>query len=298
MANLPLSLVIAYLRLSGRSRKFRSADSLHRAIAADRAGFSPAPPGAVAEACDIRRDDSLGHACYTMAPKTRAPSAVRLLHLHGGAYVTGITEHHWRFLARLIESTGCAVTVPIYPLAPEGNHRAAFAFVTEIYRRLAAATAPQDIVLSGDSAGGGFALALAQTLAAADLPQPRDIVMISPWLEITARNPGIAAVQPHDPWLAVPGALEAARLWAAGDNPADAKLSPINGPIAGLGRLSVFIGTRDILLPDCRDLRDRAAREGVPLRYVEQPGMIHVWPLLPIRQAEATTAEIAAIVAG
>lgn len=297
MATLPLPVVLAYLGLTGRTRKFRSAENLHREIARERRGFSPEPPAAVARDFDIQRRELTGRPVYTLAPKQNR-SAVRLLHLHGGAYVSGITRFHWLFLARLAGRTGCTITIPIYPLAPEGNYREAFAFVTEVYRDLAAGTAADNLVLSGDSAGAGLALALAQTLAGQGLPQPRDIVMISPWLELTARNPGIAAVQPRDPWLAVPGALEAARLWAAGDDPNDPRLSPINGPIAGLGRLHLWIGDRDILLPDCRDLRERAMREGVPLQYVEQPGMIHVWPLLPIRQAQATTGEIAAVIAG
>lgn len=297
MATLPLPLVIAYLRFTGRTRKFRSVENLHREIAKERRNFSHEPPAAIARDFVIQREDILGRRVYTLSPKGRH-SAVRLLHLHGGAYVSGLTAHHWKFLAGIAASTGCSITIPIYPLAPEGNWRAAFPFVTEVYRKLATETAPENLVLSGDSAGGGLALALAQTLAAQNLPQPRDIVLISPWLEVTARNPGIPAVQPFDPWLAVPGALEAARLWAAGDDPNDPRISPINGPLQGLGRISLYIGTRDILLPDCRDLRDRAAREGVKLHYVEQPGMIHVWPLLPIRQAQATAAEIAVIVAG
>lgn len=297
MATLPLPLVITYLRFTGRTRKFRSAGNLHREIAKERRGFSHEPPPAIARDFAIQREDILGHRVYTMSPRGRH-SSVRLLHLHGGAYVSGLTAHHWKFLAGIAAVTGCRITIPIYPLAPEGNWREAFPFVTEVYRRLAAETAPENLVLSGDSAGGGLALALAQTLSAQNLPQPRDIVLISPWLEVTARNPGIPAVQPFDPWLAVPGALEAARLWAAGDDPNDPRISPINGPLQGLGRISLFIGTRDILLPDCRDLRDRAAREGVTLHYVEQPGMIHVWPLLPIRQAKITAAEIAAVVAG
>lgn len=296
MATLPLPVVLAYLGLTGRTRKFRSAANLHREIAKERRGFSPEPPAAIARDFDIQRRAVMGRPVYTLAPKQNH-SAVRLLHLHGGAYVSGITRFHWLFLARLAGRTGCTVTIPIYPLAPEGNYREAFAFVTAVYRELTAATAPENLVLSGDSAGAGLALALAQTLAGQSLPQPRDIVMISPWLELTARNPGIAAVQPRDPGWRCP-ARRAARLWAAGDDPNDPRLSPINGPIAGLGRLHLWIGDRDILLPDCRDLRDRAMREGVPLHYVEQPGMIHVWPLLPIRQAQATTEEIAAVITG
>ncbi|WP_370153292.1 alpha/beta hydrolase fold domain-containing protein [Ferrovibrio sp.] len=298
MATIPLPLLIAVLRFTGRTRKFRSAADLHREIAKERRGFSPEPPAAIARSHAVSREDVLGCPVYTLAPK-QGGSATRVMHLHGGAYVSGISPFHWRFLAGLVDATGCTVTIPIYPLAPEASHREAFPFVTEVYRRLAAVTAPENLVLSGDSAGGGLALALAQTLPEHHLPQPRDIVMISPWLEVTARNPGIAAVQPHDPWLKVPGALEAARLWAAGEDHQHPRISPINGPVRGLGRLHVWIGQRDILLPDCRDLRDRCAREGVPLAsYTEAPGMIHVWPILPIRGAHRAAAEIARVVRG
>lgn len=296
MPNLPLFLVILLLRLAGRSRKFRSAEDLHREIARERRILNPAPPPKIARRCAVTQQEIDGRSIYTLAPRS-APSGIHVFYLHGGAYVSGITPFHWRFLARLVEDTRCTIIVPLYPLAPEASHRDAYPFVTDAYRQLAARVSPDKLVLMGDSSGGGFALALAQTLAAQDLPSPRDIVMISPWLDITAKNPDIAKVQPHDPWLRVPGALEAARLWAAGANPDDPKLSPINGPLKGLGRLTLFIGTRDILLPDCRKLRDRAKAEGVPLRYVETPGMIHVWPILPIRQAEAAIRQMTDILA-
>lgn len=297
MANLPLPFVVALLHLMGRVRKFRSAEDLHRAVAKERRGFDPAPPAAVAAQCSVSSRLVAGRTVYTLAPRGAA-SGMHVFYLHGGAYVSGITPLHWQFLAKLVAASACTIAVPLYPLAPEHNHRDAWAFVAEAYRQLAAAVPPERLVLMGDSSGGGFALALAPQLGALGLPQPRDIVLISPWLELTARNPKIAEVQPHDPWLRVPGAREAARLWAAGADMTDPKLSPINGPIKGLGRLTLFIGTRDILLPDCRELRDRAAAEGVALTYVEATGMIHVWPILPLRQAQPAIAQIADIVAG
>lgn len=297
MPNLPLFLVILLLRLAGRTRKFRSAEDLHREVAKERRVHNPVPPADIARRFAVTHREIHGRSVYTLAPRG-ASSGVYVFYLHGGAYVSGITPFHWRFLARLIEDTGCTVTAPLYPLAPEASHRDAHPFALEAYRQLAAQAPPDKLILMGDSSGGGFALALAQTLLEQGLPQPRNIVLISPWLDITAKNPDIAKVQPHDPWLRVPGALEAGRLWAAGADPNDPKLSPINGPLKGLGHLTLFIGTRDILLPDCRKLRDRAKAEGVPLCYVEAPGMIHVWPILPVREANAAIRQIAGIVKG
>lgn len=85
---------------------------------------------------------------------------------------------------------------------------------------------------------------------------------------------------------------------AGDEDPASPHLSPLYGPLQGLGRLTVFIGTRDLLLADCRALRDRAAAQGVDIEMHEATGMIHVWPLLPVKQAMAARAAIAEIVRG
>lgn len=294
---LPWPLFLALLKLTGRRRRFESTEGLRAAVARDRKTASAEPPASVCKRCAISKRQVNGHDCYTLAPLSGGGSA-QLLYLHGGAHVAEVSPFHWRLMAELVETTGCTAHVPVFPLAPEHTYRPAYAMVNEVYRALAAAHDPSQLVLMGDSAGGGLALALAQGFAALGLPQPRDIVLISPWLDLTVSNPAIPALEADDPWLARPGLAEAGRWWAGDEDPALPHLSPLHGALQGLGRLTVFIGTRDLLLADCRALRDRAAAQGVHVEMHEAAGMVHVWPLLPVKQATAARAAIAQIARG
>jgi acetyl esterase/lipase len=93
----------------------------------------------------------------------------------------------------------------------------------------------------GDSAGGGFALALAQALLEKELPQPGNIILISPWLDITMTNPEIPAFEEKDPMLAVYGLAEIGKVYAGNTDPGHYMLSPINGPVVGLAPITLFM---------------------------------------------------------
>lgn len=294
MTTLPLPVFLMLLKASGRRRRFESIEGLRRAIAADRRQADADPPRRLRDRFRISVASIGGRECYTMSPRSDA-SAVHAMYLHGGAHVAEMSRHHWQLLGDLVSRTACTLHVPIYPLAPEHSHRDALKVVIEAYRRLVERVDPCNVVLAGDSSGGGLALAMAQQLRPLGLPQPRDIVLISPWLDLTVSHPQIKLLERRDPWLASRGLAEAGRLWAAGDDPAHPHLSPIHGCLRGLGRVTVFIGGRDIFIADCRKLRARAEREGVEIEWVEEPEMIHVWPLLPLTAAEGARARIAQI---
>jgi len=91
---------------------------------------------------------------------------------------------------------------------------------------------------------------------------------------------------------------ETGRAWAGGDDPADPRLSPVNGPLAGLPPVRIGIGTRDLLHPDVLRLRDRAAAEGARVDLTGCPGAVHVYPLTPTPEGRAGTREVVAAVAG
>jgi monoterpene epsilon-lactone hydrolase len=294
---LPLPIFLMMLKLSGRRRRFESAEGLRKAIASERRGQDARPPVELHDDFEISLESIEGSDCYTLRPRSGDASEVHAIYLHGGAHVMEMSHHHWLLLADLVSRTSCTVHVPIYPLAPEHSHRDAFRVVIEVYRRLVDRIDARNVVLMGDSSGGGLALAVAQQLNELGLPQPRDLVLISPWLDVTVSHPEIESLECNDPWLAIPGLVEAGRMWAGGDDTAHPRLSPLNGSLRGLGRITVFIGGRDILICDCRRLRTRAREQGVEIQWVEEPKMIHVWPLLPIRKAALARARLADIVA-
>lgn len=220
-----------------------------------------------------------GRPVYHIQPRDNLPVR-HVFYLHGGAYVAPIVKLHWQFLSRLMNNLPCQLTVPLYGLAPRYTYRDAFIFLTTVYQNLLENNSPQHIIFMGDSSGGGLALAFAQALRDARLPQPGGIVMLSPWLDITASHPEMSVIEKRDPILAIRGAREAGTIWAGGSDPDIPQLSPINGSLKGLAPLCLLTGTDDILFTDARSLRDKAHAENHSLCYLEYPSMFHAWMLL------------------
>ena len=102
----------------------------------------------------------------------------------------------------------------------------------------------------GDSAGGGLAAVIALSLAEAGDAQPDELALISPWVDITNTNPDIADYVDADPLMAPEPLAEIGRSWAGSTPPTDWHLSPIYGDLSGLKKVTTFVGTREILLPD------------------------------------------------
>lgn len=99
-----------------------------------------------------------------------------------------------------------------------------------------------------DSSDGGFALAYAQRLLDGGRPQPRDILLISPWLDLTMQSSQPLDGEVGDPGLDVPGMVSAAIWWAGERNVGDLHISPLFGPTPGLGRITLLVGTGESLV--------------------------------------------------
>jgi acetyl esterase/lipase len=139
--------------------------------------------------------------------------------------------------------------------------------------------------LAGDSAGGQIALSTALALRDEGLVLPQT-VLISPALDLSWSNPRIPAVQPMDPWLGTPGGKVLAQYWRGELDLLDPVVSPLFGDFAGLGALTVFTGTRDILNPDAHLLAEKARAARVTCDLREGPGQVHVYPLVPTRAGQ------------
>ncbi len=253
--------------------------SLLAAIARRRPIDRHAPKRAFRARYDFRVDDAFGHPCYTLAPRTgERAHAPRILYLHGGCYTYEITGFHWDFLGKLVDALGATITVPIYPLAPEHDHAEAFAMLEPLADRLLAIE-PGRVVVMGDSAGGGLALALATRTAT---PKPRAVILLSPWVDIALADPAIDAFEARDPMLGRGGLVAAGAMWANGSDPMDPRVSPIHASFAGLPPITIFIGGRELLLPDAHRLRDRLIDAGITVTLHEEPSMFHVWPLVVV----------------
>lgn len=219
---------------------------------------------------------------WVFAPRRAAPSRT-IFYLHGGGFVAPIDPFHVRYAARLAEALGARVVMPDYPLAPEHDWEASHRALVRDLRRW---TETGPVTVAGDSAGGGIALALAVTLVQESPDSlPDSMLLLSPWVDLTESTPETAGLDAVDPWLFL-SKLRGYAAWWAG-TPEDlgrTEVSPALAPREVLGRLPrtlMLCGTRDLLQPGCRMLATRGAGTGWPLTYVEEPDLIHVYPLLP-----------------
>lgn len=227
----------------------------------------------------LAEEDVGGFPSYTITPHGVSPRRT-VLFVHGGGYMAPIDPFHVRYVARLARALRARVVLPDYPLAPEHTWRDSFGPLTDLAQRWA--KEPGGVVLAGDSAGGGYALALALALRDRGGDQPTHLLLHSPWVDLTTSTPETEEVSLGDPWLFL-GKIRAYAEWWAG-SPEDLgrpEVSPALGDLSGLPPTLMFCGTRDTLVPGCRLLARRGAEVGWDLAYVEVPDLIHVYPLLP-----------------
>ncbi|WP_339315319.1 alpha/beta hydrolase [Paenibacillus sp. FSL R10-2734] len=253
------------------------------------------PPNKIIKKYNLLKQEITGHPYYVISNKEKAGHK-HVLYLHGGGYVLNVTSLHWGFIAELVDSSDCTVTFPIYPLAPTYTHIDVFEMLLPLYQQLLTTVSNEDIIVMGDSAGGGMSVALAQLLKEKELPQPGNIILISPALDMTFSNPEIKEVEKKDPILATPSIKEIAE-WYAGDQQVEHFLiSPINGELEGLGIISIFVGTHDIVYPDTRKFKDKLKEQNLPFNYYEYPKMLHVWPLFFFPESKAARNQIMDII--
>lgn len=249
------------------------------------------PPHRLYQKHRISKREVNGHLVWTIAPKENA-NGKQIIYLHGGAYVNSFASQHWSLMSKLVEALHCTVTAPNYPHAPEYYVHDVFALMLPLYAELAASAGSSNVTLMGDSSGGGISLALAQRLREDGVEQPGHIVLLSPWLDATLSNPEIPEFDKIDPFLGVDGLKYGGEVYARGVDPKSYLVSPVYGSLKDLAPVSLFIGTRDILFPDCRKLRDLAAAEGIQINYREYEGMVHNWMLGPMPEAKQAVREI------
>jgi len=255
---------------------------------------SYAPPANIDRTVTVSARQVDGWPVYTVTPKS-GPVNRRALYVHGGTWVHEISPFHWWLIAGLAASTGTEFTVPIYPLAPRGTAAEVVSGVADLGAQLVAEAGASGVVIIGDSAGGNIALAAAMLMRDRGVDAPRDVVLIAPVIDLTFSDPLIYRIEPSDPWLNVPGPKAVAELWR-GDLPIDHPLvSPVNAPLAGIGRITLFSGTRDITHADAITLAKKARAEGHPLDFHQKANMIHVYPLLPIPEGAEARETIKAV---
>ena len=218
------------------------------------------------------------------------PSGQVIWYLHGGAYIFQAAEFHWQFLDQLVQRTHATVIASNYPLAPNAQAGEVIPALRTVYQAILERAPAAQIVIAGDSAGGGLALACAQDLRDHGLPQPAHVCLLSPWLDIGLHNPAAETLAERDVLLGIPGLKLAGQHWAGQLDKRHPWVSPLFGDLHGLAPLAMWVGTHEIFLPDVQELRMKAEAATVLAHYVEAPGMFHAYQIFPVPEAKVVTA--------
>lgn len=284
-------MVLELLRSRERDRSVEPSIEEMREGLERSASIFPIFPEVVREATDAP-----GVACEWIAHPSEAHDPV-ILYFHGGAYALGSVATHRHLMARLAHESRARVLGIDYRRAPEHPFPAAIDDAVAAYRWvLDQGSLPSEIVLVGDSAGGGLALATLIALRDAGDPLPAAAAVMSPWVDLEGTAESIERNAAHDPMINRESLMRAAEAYLNGADPRHPLAAPLHADLGGLPPLLIQAGGKEALLDDSVRFADKARAAGVNVRLECWEDMMHVWqffaPLLPEgRQALAQVGE-------
>lgn len=228
---------------------------------------------------------------WVTAPGASADHAV--MHFHSGGYVLGSAHGYRSFGGYLSAATNARVLLVDYRLAPEHPFPAAMEDARAAHTWLInQGIAPSNIVISGDSGGGGLAMVLLQELRDRGGDQPAAGVMISPWADFTLTGESMTTNAANDPLAPGPGLLEMLipMIISEDVDRKDRRVSPIFGDWRGVPPLLMLAGSIETLRDDGKRAVEAASAAGVDATFIEGEGMVHIWPIFADRLPEARKA--------
>lgn len=211
------------------------------------------------------------------------------LYLHGGGYIACSPETHRPLVGSLTSRLKARAFVPAYRLAPEFPYPAALDDAIASYRYLLEEhqVDPSRIILAGDSAGGGLALATAMRIRDEGLPQPSSILLFSPWADMAVTGHSIDENTDRCAMFAGVTIRRAAPLYLGATDANDPGASPLYGDYHGLAPLLVHASTDEVLRDDAVRVAERAVAAGVTVQFRLWPGVPHCWQFFSAVMPEA-----------
>ena len=207
---------------------------------------------------DTMQEKFMGRQIFVIKPKEEEKRTdKKILYFHGGSYMAEVTQAHWNFLKQVVQDTGATIILPDYPLTPKYNYKNVFQMVVPLYKEIIEKVNPKTLIVMGDSAGGGLALALEEKIGEENVEMPSQTLLISPWLDVRLNNPEIEKVEEKDKQLNKEALQVAGIAYAGKDGINSYLVNPIEGDLSKLKNITVFIGTDDILNPDVKLLQQK-----------------------------------------
>ena len=238
-------------------------------------------PKSVTKKVIIEEETFENKTLWTFKPKDGTSDKV-IFYTHGGGYIMGILDMQWKLISEIVQETNATVVIANYPCAYQNTAKDTYAYLEKLYKKVLKEHSEKTMFFYGDSAGGGLAIAFAQYLNTVDLPQPSQIITLSPWLDVSLSNPDILRVESNDLALEKSALQKVGQLYAGDIDVKDPRISPINGDFKDIAKVTVFIGGAEIFISDAQKLKHQLETENIPFNYYEYPHMIHTWMLVPI----------------
>ena len=246
-------------------------------------------PGSFNSKFEVENWKAAGHDCVTLHPKS-GKGANHILYFHGGGFVLPMFDVHWPLVADIVERTGASVTVPLYPVAPESSKKVQDDVADASFAKLLEQWDASNIILSGDSAGGHMALALALRSIRNGGAKPGKLVLFAPWLDVTMADEAMRQVEPHDVMLKVDALREFGGIWAGDADPKGPECSPLYTSESELSQLPptrIYVGRHDLFVIDSRTFTEKLAAAGGDVQLFEYAGAPHVFmAILPTRESK------------
>lgn len=211
-------------------------------------------------------------------PNASAGKAV--LYFHGGAYCLGSAKTHRSLTSHLAKGSSVRLVVPNYRLAPEHPFPAAQDDAFKCYTALLAeGYSPSDIIVGGDSAGGGLALSLVLRLQKEGIALPAGLVLLSPLVDLTLSGRSIVERRRREPMLAQSWIMQGIAMYASEKDITDPGCSPLLANLENFPPMHIQVGSEEVLFDDAARLAEKARKSGVAVSFEEFMGCWHVFQM-------------------
>ena len=233
-------------------------------------------------------------------PQTRSEAPL-ILYIHASAFIAGSARSNAAAILPACHLSGCEGVGVDYSLAPEAVFPAQLEEIERVYLALSKERGPERIVLCGDSAGAGLALASMHRWRRKSIPLPAGAVLISAFADAAAASDTHVTLKHHDPIFNVSGVSGVAtvfQLYAPGGDYSNPEISPLAGDFAGMPPLLIHVGSREVLLGDSARLAEKARRAGVDVTLRVFDGLFHLFHMhWSLDEVKAAFEDIAAFIA-
>ena len=199
-----------------------------------------------------------------------------VLYLPGGGYCVGSYHTHQAMVGRIARAIGHPILSITYRKAPEDPFPAALEDAVKVYKQMVS-EGKKNIIIAGDSAGGGLALATTMTLIKEKYKLPTALVLLSPWTDLTSSGDSVVRKKDSDPLIG-PELLEVfAKKYAGTEDLTNPLISPLFGDFKGFPPTLIQVGTEEVLLDDSTRLAKKMKEAGVQVDFEIWEGMMHVF---------------------